>query len=54
MDLWERLIAAERPHNVRYVWVKGHAGHELNERCDQLAVSAATGSGLADDKGFEA
>ena len=54
VDLWERLIAAERPHNVRYVWVKGHAGHELNERCDQLAVSAATGSGLADDKGFEA
>lgn len=54
VDLWKRLIAAEKPHRVRYVWVKGHAGHELNERCDQLAVSAATGEGLKSDEGFSA
>lgn len=51
-DLWQRLIAAEAPHDVHYVWVKGHAGEELNERCDELAVEAALGGRLAEDAGF--
>lgn len=51
-DLWERMLDAEAPHQVRFVWVKGHAGHELNERCDQLAVEAATGDDLLEDPGF--
>jgi len=36
-DLWQRLDAARARHEVRWHWVKGHAGHELNERADQLA-----------------
>src|SRR5690606_25097740 len=40
-DLWLRYLDAARPHNVRFVWVKGHAGHPENERCDQLAVAAS-------------
>ena len=36
-DLWQRLDAARARHDVRWRWVKGHAGHELNERADQLA-----------------
>ena len=39
-DLWQRLDAALARHHVRWHWVKGHVGHELNERADQLARSA--------------
>ncbi|HKK30252.1 MAG TPA: ribonuclease HI [Alphaproteobacteria bacterium] len=39
-DLWERLDAALGQHRVRWEWVKGHAGHEENERADQLARAA--------------
>ena len=40
VDLWQRLEAAVARHDVRWHWVKGHAGHELNERADRLAVQA--------------
>ncbi len=40
VELWKRLLAAKELHDVNFVWVKGHAGHEYNERCDSLAVSA--------------
>jgi len=40
-DLWERLDGLLATHTVTFVWVKGHAGHEQNERCDKLAVEAA-------------
>ena len=36
-DLWKRLDVARTRHDVKWHWVKGHAGHELNERADQLA-----------------
>ena len=39
-DLWERLTVQLRRHKVTFVWVKGHAGHPYNERCDRLAVEA--------------
>jgi ribonuclease HI len=39
-DLWERLLAASKPHTVTWHWVKGHAGHAENERCDELARAA--------------
>lgn len=42
-DLWRRLLAAMEPHRVTWLWVKGHAGHELNERADELATRAADG-----------
>lgn len=40
-DLWKRLLAAMEPHEVTFHWVKGHAGHAENERCDKLATTAA-------------
>ena len=47
-DLWMRLDAATKPHKIKWHWVKGHAGHEMNERADQLAnkgiVEARTGA----------
>ncbi len=36
-DLWKRLDAACAPHKIKWHWVKGHAGDEMNERADQLA-----------------
>ena len=41
VDLWKRLLEAKKQHDVEFIWVKGHAGHEYNERCDSLAVSAS-------------
>lgn len=49
VDLWKRLLEAMKIHNVTFTWVKGHAGHEMNERCDELATTAADGSNLLDD-----
>ena len=40
-DLWERLLALLDKHRVTFIWVKGHARHSENERCDRLAVEAA-------------
>ncbi len=40
-DLWVRLDEAVRPHQVRWVWTRGHSGHEENERVDRLARSEA-------------
>lgn len=39
-ELWEELLGLLDVHKVKFVWVKGHAGHPENERCDELAVSA--------------
>jgi ribonuclease HI len=52
MDLWNRLLVAMAPHDVSFIWVKGHAGHDLNERCDELATLAADGDALVEDEGF--
>lgn len=49
VDLWKRLLKAMEAHKVKYVWVRGHSGHPQNERCDQLATSAADGNDLLDD-----
>lgn len=38
-ELWERLLGLLKTHSVKFVWVKGHAGHPYNERCDSLAVN---------------
>ncbi|MFY9343109.1 MAG: ribonuclease HI [Planctomycetota bacterium] len=51
-DLWQRMLRACEPHTLSWHWVRGHTGHPENERCDQLAVAAASGGGLADDAGF--
>lgn len=41
VELWKRLLEATKPHKITWNWVKGHAGHAENERCDQLATTAA-------------
>ena len=53
IDLWKRLLQAKKPHQVEFIWVKGHAGHPENERCDKLATSAADGTDLLVDEGLE-
>ena len=40
-DLWERIYELTRIHTVTFVWIKGHNGHEYNERCDRLATAYA-------------
>ncbi|MFN3431374.1 MAG: ribonuclease HI [Candidatus Sericytochromatia bacterium] len=40
-ELWLELMEAAKPHTITWQWVKGHAGHHYNERCDQLAKAAA-------------
>jgi ribonuclease HI len=40
-DLWQALLAAARPHRIEWKWVKGHAGHDENERVDKLACAEA-------------
>lgn len=40
-DLWKAFLAVWPKHHIKFVWVKGHAGNPLNERCDQLAVEAS-------------
>lgn len=52
IDLWQRLLKAKELHSVSFVWVKGHAGHPENERCDELATAAADGEGLLEDTAF--
>lgn len=52
-DLWERLLDLCARHDVRFIWVKGHAGNPGNERCDQLATQAAARPDLPPDKGYE-
>ena len=53
VDLWKRMLAAKEPHQVSFQWVKGHNGHPQNERCDELATTAADGTGLLVDEGLE-
>ncbi|MCA6409703.1 MAG: ribonuclease HI [Cytophagales bacterium] len=52
-DLWKRYIPLHTKLKPKFVWVKGHAGHAENERCDQLAVMAAEGKGLLVDRWYE-
>ena len=52
-DLWNRFLNVYRKHNVRFVWVKGHAETVENNRCDTLAVAAANGPVLLEDRGYQ-
>ena len=52
VDLWKRLDTALGKHEIRWEWVKGHAGHPENERCDELARTAAN-SPTQDDVGYQ-
>ena len=52
-DLWKRFLIIYAKHNVSFKWVKGHAGHIENEKCDELAVMASEEPKLLIDKGYE-
>ena len=52
-DLWKRFLLIYQKHNVSFQWVKGHAGHPENEKCDQLAVEASDFNELLIDQGYE-
>lgn len=52
-DLWLRFLQTYKLHQVKFVWVKGHAGHPENERCDELAVIASKSKDLEIDSVFE-
>ena len=52
-DLWKRYIKIHKKFEPKFVWIKGHAGHPENERCDRLAVRAAQSAELLEDTGYE-
>ena len=52
-DLWIRFLKIYRKHEVRFIWIKGHANNIENEVCDRLAVDAAMGKQLSDDTGYQ-
>ena len=49
VDLWLSYLECAQGHNLRYIWVKGHAGHPENERCDRMAVAAYKSDNLLED-----
>ena len=56
-DLWQTFVPLYRAHRVTFHWLKGHAGHPENERCDRLAVAAGAGAvergeALPEDTGY--
>ncbi len=52
-DLWKRFLELEKKHKLKFIWIKGHAGHPENERCDRLAVEVAENGPLMVDSGYE-
>jgi ribonuclease HI len=52
-DLWTHFYQLSQKHQLRFVWVKGHADNPMNNRCDELATAAADGKNLLIDTGFE-
>lgn len=52
-DLWERYAELAAQHNIKFKWVRGHADNPLNNRCDELATSAADGHKLLIDEAYE-
>ena len=51
-DLWIRFLKIYRKHNIRFVWIKGHANNPENEICDKLAVDAYSKGSLLKDAGY--
>jgi len=52
VDLWLRFDAVSKKHRISFTWIKGHAGHPENERCDALAVEARSQTNLPEDTGY--
>lgn len=52
-DLWIRFHKIASQYSIKFIWIKGHAGHPENERCDKLAVSASQKADLPKDPGYQ-
>jgi ribonuclease HI len=52
VDLWMRYMEVASRHRIAFHWIKGHAGHPENERCDRLAVAAYHAPNLPEDTGY--
>jgi ribonuclease HI len=52
-DLWQLFLKQYGKHNIKFVWVKGHASNKYNNRCDQLATAAADSGMLLEDTGYD-
>ena len=52
-DLWRKFLILYKLHQINFKWIKGHAGHIENERCDQLATQAADGGNFLVDTEYE-
>ncbi len=52
-DLWMKFLSIYPNHKIKFKWIKGHAGHTENERCDALATQAADSSNLLVDVAYE-
>lgn len=52
IDLWKKFLTAKEPHDIEFIWVKGHNTNKFNNLCDKLAVEARSCDKLADDGGF--
>lgn len=52
IDLWKRFLEAQKPHEIEFIWVKGHDSNEFNNLCDKLAVEARMQENLPIDEGF--
>ncbi|MES2761262.1 MAG: ribonuclease HI [Bacteroidota bacterium] len=52
-DLWKRFLLIHKKHNIKFVWVKGHASNAENNRCDELAVAASKSKTLLIDEGYQ-
>jgi ribonuclease HI len=53
VDLWQRYLPLHKKFKPKFTWIRGHAGHAENERCDYLAVQAANGFDLLVDEDYE-
>lgn len=53
VDLWQRYIPLHKKYKPKFIWIRGHAGHPENERCDYLAVAAAKSGNLLVDEEYE-
>ncbi|MFN6374884.1 MAG: ribonuclease HI [Chitinophagia bacterium] len=52
-DLWTKYHHLSKEHAITFIWVKGHASNPYNQRCDELATSAADGGNLSEDEGYQ-
>ena len=54
IDLWQKLLTAMKPHNIKFIWVKGHESNPYNNLCDKLAVEARLKDNLEIDENYSA